>query len=345
MWRRISTCILLTLVTVCAVQATDPIDKEMFPLLEKVKSSNQVERQQAVRELLTLREAVNNGLKNIVIDANNGIAPSRSKAGSMFLMGELGLVQCKQLLDRERDWTWKPPGVHSLSDGDRLSLMLGKPAESALHRAAFAANLALLELREKGSLSRYPNLSQALSGLRSTEESLCRSAEDSLLRWYDVVCRSMHSVLKPSRKNVYPNEIKATAAYVMGEFRAPSRYGQMLLWNIDLEDEKAVCSQYYKTLAVQTSEPQYPCVVAMIKLGYRAEIRASLTRIQTKPQLSQETRNRIVRVLTKIDKTATKMQYEKIVSALEKVGKSSLSLEEKQERLQRLRSIESIVKE
>jgi len=340
---RISTCILLTLVTVGAAQATDPIDKEMFPLLEKVRSPNDVERRQAVRELLVLREAVSDALKNIVTDANKGIAPSRAKAGSMFLMGELGLVQCKELLERERDWTWKPPGVYSFSDSDRLNSMVGKPAESALNRATFTANLALVELREKGSLSGYPNLSQALAGVRSTEDAFCYGPEDSILRWYEVVCRSMRSVLEPSRQNVYANEIKATAAYVLGEFRA--QYGQMLLWNIDLEDEKGVCGQYYKTLAVQTSEPEYPCVVAMIKLGYRADIRGSLTRIETKPQLSQETRERIARVLTRIDKTATQRLYEGMVLALENIGEGPLTRQEKQERLQLLRSIESIVKE
>jgi tetratricopeptide (TPR) repeat protein len=325
----------------------DPIDSEMFPIIELAKSPNQPERVQAVQKLLAIREAVSDNLAGMVVNAGSSQAEQGAKASAIFLIGELGLVQQKKLLEAEKDWKWSPPQeviMHfNINERRRMPSLIGKSAVSALNRACFANGVSLIDKRKKTSLDNYPHLNDALVNLHAADRKVRRKSEDTILRWYDVVCRGFYSVLKPSRENLYSNEIKVTAAYLLGEYR--SWHGQILLWNIDLKDEEAVCGQYYKTLAVQTSEPQYPCVVAMIKLGYRADIRSSLTRIQTKPQISQETRDRTVRVLTKIDKTATKKQYEKMVSALENVGKSSLTLEEKQERLQLLRSIERIVKE
>jgi hypothetical protein len=152
----------------------------------------------------------------------------------------------------------------------------------------------------------------------------------------------MNSVLKPSNREVYPNEVKATAAFVLGEFR--SLDGQMLLWNIDLQDEKGVCTRYYATASVQDSAPDSdcPCAVALIKLGERASIDHCLTRIAAKPNLSQKTRDRIARVLMTIDKKATKEAYEARVTALQRSA-GSLTEAKRQEELALLLTIEPIV--
>ncbi|HUT28543.1 MAG TPA: hypothetical protein VMX13_02035 [Sedimentisphaerales bacterium] len=324
--------------------AADPIDTEMFPLLEKARSANQADRQEAVRELLALREGVSDELTKIVIDANNGQAETRSKAGALFLMGELGLMQCKDLLDREKDWIWKPPpGVYAFGSGSRLNALWGQTAKMALHRVSLAGNVTLVETRQRTLLEKYPNVAQAIAQLRSTDDSLVQEAEDSVLRWYDVVCRSMYSVLKPSREAVYSNEVKATAAYLLGEYRA--WYGQMLLWNIDLKDQNDVCGQYAQTLIAQAPEPQYPCAVAMVKLGYRAGIGGALSRIQTKSYLSQQTRDRIARVLVAIDKDMTEKLYNSEIAGLENAAQWNAPEQDRLSRLQLLRTIEPIIKQ
>jgi hypothetical protein len=86
----------------------------------------------------------------------------------------------------------------------------------------------------------------------------------------------------------------------------------------------------------------------MIKVGHRANIPGALARIQTKPQLAQETRDRIARVLVTIDKEATRKLYESDTAALENVPEELGTPEEKQKwqiQLQLLRSIEPIIKQ
>ncbi|HUT28544.1 MAG TPA: hypothetical protein VMX13_02040 [Sedimentisphaerales bacterium] len=326
--------------------AADPIDTEMFPLLEKARSAKQTDRQGAVRELLALREAVSDELTKIVIDANNGTAESGAKASAIFLMGELGLIQCKHLLEREIDWTWKAAWEEDMRERHRMRNLSGQTAKMALHRVSLARNVAMVAPRPKTSLAEYPQLSTVLADLRSPQRQVRRKGEDGVLRWYDVVCRAMKSVLDPSREAVYSNEVKATAAYVLGEYR--SRAGYMLLVNIDLKDEKAVCSQYAQTLIAQAPEPQYPCAVAMVKLGYRAGIGGALSRIQTKSYLSQQTRDRIARVLVAIDKDMTEKLYNSEIAALENIPEERGTPEERQQwqaRLQLLRTIEPIIKQ
>jgi len=337
---------LFTLAVTGIILAADPIDTEMFPLLEKARSAEQTDRQEAVRELLALRQTVSDELTNIVIDANNGNAEPRSKAGALFLMGELGLMQCKDLLEREKDWIWKPPpGVYAFGDGSRLSALWGHTSQMALHRASFASNVTLLETRKRTSLEKYPNLAEAIAQLRSTDDSHIQEAEDWALRWYDVVCRGMKSVLDPSREAVYSNEVKATAAYILGEYRAPSGY--KLVLNIDLKDEKGVCGEYAQTLIAQAPEPQYPCAVAMVKLGYRADISSALSRIAAKSYLSQQTRDRIARVLVAIDKDETRKLYDAQIAGFESIPENQGTPEERQQwqsHLQLLRTIEPIIK-
>lgn len=326
----------------------DPVDVQMQSVLANAKSRVLLNREASVRELIALRESISEGLLDIVTAANAGTANPGSKASALFLMGELGSVACKTILIQERNWRWKPDLNEVLqvnAEGRRKFSLLGtSPALSALNRASFPeANFAFLTGRDERSLSAYPSLQKALTGLRSSERPVRRTAEDVILRWYEIVCRSMRSVLKPSRADLYSNDIKATAAYILGEYRTHS--GQMLLWNIDLKDENSVCARYTKTIDVRTSETAYPCVVALLKLGPRADVDMCLGRIATMPALSQETRNRIARVVVAIDPVKAREMYDSKIAVLDPGDNWVGTPEDRQSRLRLLRTVEPIIQD
>lgn len=327
-----------------AVHAADPVDLEMSSLIERAKSPQLPKRQEAVRELLALREAVSDELTSIILAANLGQVDAGAKESALYLIGELGLLQCKDLVEKERNWKWRPTneGRIVVVIEDREADRVFNPAGSALNRACFVPSVRLVDPRPEGSVSEYTSLARAFVELRSPSRQVRRAAEKVVLRWQEVVCAGMNSVLESSKAHVYSDGVKVAAAYLLGEYRSRSSY--RLLLNIDLKDENGDCATYARSLAVETSDGAYPCAVALIKMGYRANIHGCLGRIQTKPDLAQETRNRIARVLMKIDAAKAREIYDTTVAALEKGERWAGPPEQKESRLQSLRSVEPIFK-
>jgi len=83
----------------------------------------------------------------------------------------------------------------------------------------------------------------------------------------------------------------------------------------------------------------------MLKLGFRANMDGCFSRIATKPQLSQATRERIVRVLNTIDKNHTKKIYESQLAGLLHPSPGwGGTEEERQKRLQLMRSVKHLIR-
>lgn len=331
----------------------DPIDLEMAPLFEKVKAPIAAEREAAVRELLALREAVSDELKNIVNDAGQGKVGHGTKASVLSLMGRMKLAQCADVLERERAWRWDwdadPEMERPRSIRVRTLRLLNLQRPNIFERTYQAArckdNMTLVADRPKGSLAAYPALARSLSGLRERNWKTRFDYEDAVVRWYEVVSRSMDSVLKPPRPgspDVYSNEVKATAAYVLGEYRIPRPFARIK--NIDLRDEKGVCDRYAQTLTVAVGEPDRPCVVSLVKSGFLGTIHSCLDEIAGHGELAQETRDRLARVILEIDPAKAREVLEAKVTEMEGDAPLAITREERLKRAQRLRSVEPILR-
>ncbi len=340
---------------------------EMEALVGRTKSLKLEERIQAVDCLLSLREAVSVELANIVSQANDGTLDSGAKAIALYLMGELGLLQCRQILVAEKDWKREPKDFHEVlwlnCNRRRGRNLIGFPARGALGRAGFGSSVArLVQQRPVADLSKYPTLHTALEvigrsgipGGASTQHDDAASlatcwcsrlrakrgrAEGAVLQWYMFVCDSMADVLKPSA--AYPNETRSTAAYLLGEFRTLGP--TMLLWNVDMDDESGTCDRYAETIKVDTTTPQKPCVVALLKVGRRVSVYQGLTRIAAKDITRNSNRTLLMRTLLVIDPQRTRETYQSMVVARKDPQRWSGDDRKRSEQLQHLISVEDVL--
>lgn len=243
---------------IARVYAADAVDLEMAPVIERTKSRDAAERQTAVTELIGMRETVCDELRAIVSDANEARASDEAKASALFLMGKLRLAQCVDILEKEREWKWAPDrGISSDNDVYRYWMGKGQPALMYGSRANLRGPVSLAAARPRTALSACPSLLRALRELRSEDAWTARKAEDAVLKFYDVVGRSMYGVIKRRSVELYGDDVKITAIFLLGEFR--SVHGSDgLEENIDMKDEKDQCAAYPATLTVQTPDRLYP---------------------------------------------------------------------------------------
>jgi len=324
------------------LSAAEPVESEMAPLLRKVASRDADTRKDGVKELLGIREAVSEELKAIVAEGNNGNVQPFSKASALWLMGELGLVQCRDALEREKDWDFKlPPGPRGMgSYRMREGFMSGYTARGALGRAAFSDKVTLVQEREKADLSRYPLLSKAFQDIRSPDENVMHKGSDVVLAWRRAVFGRVSDILSANRFNNVPNEITVTAAFLLGEFRQFSSAD--LLRNISIKDTAGVCSTYPEVLAVQTDYDAYPCAVALAKIAGRVTMGECLEAIISN-ETADDGRQLIARVIASIDKDAAIREYQALQNCLQSPEGRAEYGNESDAYLARLRTVEAVI--
>jgi len=292
-----------------------------------------------VRTLLGLREQIAMRLRHTVRTGTPA-----GKASALFLMGELGLVQCKDILRMEKDWQWEPDPETvlwmNMHERRRKSSLLGTPAKAALDRAQFPEALTVVANRARTDIAAHLLLRAALEKLNSPKRQVCRQGEDIILKWYQTVCRAMDKPLRFSPDRAYSDDVKVTAAYLLGEFRAWS--ATPLLRNVDLPDKNNVSARLPGTLqaANPTVDDRYPCVVALVKMGRRAPIGDILFSIQTREKLSQATRDRLARLAVRIDKYAARNAFDEFLWQL---PQRNIPPEKRQARIRRLGSVRAII--
>ncbi|MCD6405237.1 MAG: hypothetical protein J7M19_05390 [Planctomycetes bacterium] len=327
----------LAVLVLCAgvAPAADEIDAEMLPVVDKVKSRDAAERDAAVVELVGLREAISDALKAIVADANAGHAPDVSKADALYLMTRLRLVQCIDVVNREKDWTFKLRyKVHFKTSREFELFQSGRDHDWPV--AIFCARDTWRPLRGgarvvpvtvKADLSKYPVLQGALSRLRSGDWQEVLKADKAVRRWYQVVCRSMNSVINRVPESPYSDDVKIAAAYLVGEFRMYA--GGYLSENIDIKDELGLCANYPSAIAVDldSADSMYPCAVGLVKVGCLVHISSSLSAISRSRdgynEISTEGCRRLARVLMVVNPEAVKAEYQpKLAGARSIAGKS-----------------------
>ena len=258
----------------------DEIDAEMLPLVEQVKSSNPTTRAEAVNELVALRAAVSEKLRQIVRDADEGRVLDVAKASALYLMGELHLLDCRDTLAPHVDWQHKPK-LRSIKDmwmmegGERRRGFWARDfvARQALGRMGPNSMAAVKSATARADLSAYPELKGALNAfyiidLDRRKEIL--RAENAVSRWYEVVTRSMRSVLGTSpyyNSKLYDDEVKAAAVWLIGEYR-DIYAGRELALNIDLHVEASVTEGFAGRIETETkTSSEYPVAVAILKIG------------------------------------------------------------------------------
>lgn len=346
MQQKISACVMFMFLIANTVYCAPPIVAEIRPLIEKVRSPALTNRQEAVKSLLGLRESVAAELKRIVAEAEEGKTSSRSKAIALVLMGELGLIQCADVLDRQENWrsdTNDPEELASIMNGEdaRLQRLIGYPAREARNRLAPGDNVVLSARRERASLDEYPCLRQALLGLQSEQGEQRRGAEGTILEWYQHICGSMKAILGPPSDSAYSDDVRMTSAHVLGEYRPLDT--AILLWNIDLVDKEDMSRGYAQSLETEAADLQKPCAVALIKTGRRVGVYQCIARVETKPELSDETRRLIITALLAIDESKTRQELLRRLSSLEDASRWHGDEQSRLERLRRIKSVADVL--
>lgn len=310
-------------------------------LLDGIVSADAQARRTAVVELMKVRALLSTGLQQIVADANRKECGEGSKASALFLMGELGLQECRDILQKEKDWEYRVPGRYGFGHyrrrEDVLSWCL---AIHALDRASFGDACRFVGYADTASPKDYPELAGALQGLRSTVRLDRRHAEDVILMWNRELATQLNRCLKGNRPSgKYPEDVRVTAAFLLGEWRA---FSQMLEWFVDLQDKKKITLKYPHSLDAKWIEPDLPCADALLKVGRRCSPRQVLGRIETWETLAPETRRRLARILMRVQPDRTRTEFQKEMGWLTRPG-STISEAEKASRASRLRVIEPII--
>ena len=127
----------------------------------------------------------------------------------------------------------------------------------------------------QADLSTYPVLDEALAAyyiMDKDRREEIREGEERILRWYEVVTRSMRSVFGSSpyyKSKLYKDEAKVAAVWLLGEYR--DIYGdRQLAVNVDLRDEEGVTESFTGRLKPAPGisiSGEYPVAVAILKIG------------------------------------------------------------------------------
>jgi len=316
--------LILTLALLCwttssapasSLEVTDEADNETSLLIEQVKSPDAAVRTQAICELVDLREAVSDELKTIVRDANEGLPNSNvaAKASALYLMGKLGLVQCRDVLESEREWVYHGGLPPHFSGPMRIVGTMkekgGKTAEYSLRCLRTGQGASLVASRPKADLSQYPALKKPLSDLRSVDRKTFENAESAVLHWYRSIEQGLDSILTYNSGRLYSADVKIGAAFLMGEYRT-AHFSSALFENIDIRDDNNLTANYRSSLAVDTPDSAYPCVVALIKCGRRADFEQIVRKMGDKG-CSQESRELMARAVEVIDPKAAKEELDR----------------------------------
>lgn len=305
--------VVLCLAGIGSASERERLEKEVFGVLEKVKSRDAAEREAGVREILAVREAVSDALKTMVRDGNAEGASEAAeaiKAGALLLMGEMGLLQCREVLEAEKDWVctsrWGG-GARIMTRSSMLEVGRREPGKWGLERAGFADNVVFKAGPAPANLSEYPALNEALTSLRGNREGGFRGGWNRINLWNRALRDGLELVVWKQRPQLYSDEVRMTAAYVLGEIR--SRTTGALRDAIGLKDENDICAGYPATLDVQVSDSAYPCAVALAK-SFRPENMKGFANSLGRKGTKQEERELLARVMMAIDAEAAKAAYQ-----------------------------------
>lgn len=244
-----------------AQAAGDPMDAAIAPLVERIKSRDAAERSGAVAELQSLRSGVAAELLETVSSANQGLVPETAKTSALYLIGTLRLAECLSVARGEKDW--QPSSWAATSDKEFAKIQPGKVAYEG---AIAQEGVQLTQSGASASLSSCPALASALRKIRSSDFATVDEAEDLILRWYNVVCDGMLSALAAGKGDLYSDDVRATAAFILGEFRSLKALSKLAEY-ITLTDENRASAGYPAVLEVSGADPSRPCQTALIKIG------------------------------------------------------------------------------
>ena len=339
---RLPVCVLLVLaamphVSVFAGSASG-IEEKMLPLLLKVRSADAAERKSAVAELMGIREAVSESLRRVVADEGAGLLSQDSKASGLYLMGVLGLWQCKDLLESERDWRWETLAVeYTVGYGKRDTFEKGPhPGRTALARADLGSNVTVTAVRQTADLSSFPLLAGALDNLRSEDTGLRREGEDAVLEWYRVVSEGLASAVETRPQPLYSTDVEIAAVWLLGEYRVPVTYMALMA---DADDEDGLTGGYGGALQVSGLDASRYAAQALVKCGRRVQAHDYVHSLRS-ARLTQAAREFLARALTLIDAEAALEAYEDCVRLVR--NGTGVSRDPAGD-LERLRSVEPII--
>ncbi len=328
-------CILILATSVA--RGAEPFAEEVKAFRERICSGDASIRYEAVREAQATRQAIAEALIAVVNDANAGVLNHKAKASAIYVAGELMLVQCEDMIEREKDWFFKwNDDMVAGSYMMRMGSMTGYVARCAQRKLTLSSGVRVTRTAiPSDDLAAWPALSEAIADIRAGETKTVNEGITTLTRWYGAMRERLSSSLDNYGKGNLSTEAAITCAFLLGEFRAydPSP----LRRQIEIEDAKGLCRTYPATLAVDTVDDLHPCMVALIKCGNRVQMRGSVNFL-TMERPSQKARDLVADAMVLIDPAEARAHYERLVSEL--TGDTRSAYTDADGCLARLRSVE-----
>jgi hypothetical protein len=246
------------------------VQEEWKDLIEAAKADDAATRQKAVAELLNARAVIGSELGAAIRDVATDETTGGPKATALYLGGALGLPECYSGLQENSEWKWDDPEVREPDRRERQ--VSGAVGRRAWYAAGFPDPLpfTIRTTTTLDSIESYPVLEKALVSAREIPRASRRQAEVTILEWYKSVCEGLSTVLSVNEAGKHSNDVKITAAFVLGELR--TRDPSVLVENAGLHDSTGIAARYGEVMNLGDRASVYPCVDALLKSEKRSEL-------------------------------------------------------------------------
>jgi tetratricopeptide (TPR) repeat protein len=255
-----------------AASAPEPLtafDKQMGPLIEKAKSRDESERLEAVTEILAVREALSDQLRQTVAWANAGLARAGrgaasgqgihgdfarlrglelTKEAALDIMAALRLCQCEDVMKAEA--AWRPVTATADENGG-----ISGPGARGVSECSLPPNARLNPSRPRTTLDKYPSLMKALQKLRLARMHSEEFGTNDIYCWQTSMGAAFASMVGWPENPVYPKEVRLTGLFLLGEYRWPVELDADAKWRItDIGDRTGVTDKYPSSLLVESTD-------------------------------------------------------------------------------------------
>lgn len=276
-------------------------------------------RADAVATLVGVRRYVALWLMEAVDRANAEKADLGTKASAIFLLGKLGCVEARDVLEAEKDFDWVPSGELHPDAGDLPRI--GMVTEWALPEAGYTDSVRVKELpRELVSAGPFWTLDAALKDVYADDLPTRRAAEDAVIAWYDGVREQLQGMLSPMRSTDVSAEAEIAAIFVLGEYRARA-LSIDLLARAGLVDADGLCQRFPAGLEPASGASTYPALDALQKMGNRVPVSDSvwfllMVSLRDDAKLSAADQHRVIKCLLTINEDRASKAVEDLCAEL-----------------------------
>ena len=325
--------VVIVMVVCCAGASTveeEALALESMDLMDAIKLGTPETRAQAVATLVGLRDHIESVLVDAVTQANEGQAEAGIKGGAIYVLGKLGCVSGRDLLEAEEEFFWAPGPPEGFHGGGANISRYGGVGIWALENAGFSDKVRVERMQSPPvSLNDFPMLQTALVDMYSTDLRTREHAQNTLLLWDSMICKGLLSILDARHRDLYASDARIAAVFLLGEFRT-TLAAEALLKSAGLTDPENIRSGFPQRLKPDSGTSDYPAIDAMRKIARRLPLGSavwtafSLTQ-RSPAELSGDDRERVMKCFVEIDPQLVSTQIAHNRKGYEKLSEAQMT--------------------